>query len=206
MARKKETDYFHMFVEAIEHSCAAAAMLKDIVADYKADEKGIQQIHAIEHDGDRVYHKLVDALNKAFITPIEREDIMKLAQSMDNLTDSIEDIAVRLHMFNITSIRSEAVEFVDLILSCCNMIKQTLVEFKNFKKSNAINGYIIEINRFEEVGDEIYHRAVRRLFEECADQPLEVLKWREAFENMENCCDACEDVADVIEGVIMKNT
>ena len=206
MGKEKDVNYFDLFVEAIEHSCKAASMLKEMVANYSDDEKAIQAIHAVEHDGDRIYHKLVDALNHAFITPIEREDIMQLAQSIDDLTDSIEDIAVRLHMFHITNIRNEAMEFLDVIENGCNTIKKTLMEFKNFKKSKVIGEYVIEINHCEELGDEIYRRAVRRLFDECAAYPLEVIKWREAFEIMENCCDACEDVADVIEGVIMKNS
>ena len=206
MAKLKETDYFGLFVKAIECSCKAATMLKDTMSDYKADEKEVAAIHEVENEGDKIYHELVQALNVAFITPIEREDILHLAQAIDEVTDSIEDIAVRMHMYNITVIRKEAKEFLDLIVKNCETIKKALIEFRNFKKSKVLNDYVIQINHYEEQGDEIYRRAVRRLFIECEHKPIEILRWRAAFENMEQCCDACEDVADVIESVIMKNS
>ena len=140
-----------------------------------------------------------------FITPIEREDIVSLADSIDSVTDAIEDVLIRLYIFNIKGLRLESLAFADVILNCCNALKNAVDEMKNYKRSTTIKSLIIEVNRLEEEGDKLYITAVRDLFLNSKDT-IEIVSWREAFEHFEKCCDACEDVADIIETVIMKNS
>ena len=108
-------------------------------------------------------------------------------------------------MYNIQTIRPEALDFVDVIVQCCNALKKTMEDFQNFRKSTTIHDSIVEINRLEEVGDRLYTEAVRSLYLNCQN-PIETVSWTEIFDRLESCCDACEHVANVVESVVMKNT
>ncbi|MDR0357723.1 MAG: DUF47 family protein, partial [Clostridiales Family XIII bacterium] len=145
-------------------------------------------------------------LAKEFITPIEREDIMQMSESIDTVTDKIEDVLLRLYMFNIPEIREDALRIADVIVKCATALKDALEEFHNFRKSKTIQEKIIEVNHLEEEGDRLYTDAVRNVFTDSSLPPLIVSSWDNVFHYMEDVCDACEDVADVIEGVMMKNS
>lgn len=205
--RKREYDYFETFVRAVKHACQAAELLKETLSHFDPDtlKEKMDSMHVIEHTADIAKHEMMRELARAFITPIEREDIMQLAQEIDNITDAIEDVLLRTYMFNVLSIREEALEFADVILQCCNALIQTMEEFRHFRKSGTINESIVEINRLEEEGDALYTRAVRRLYLSGRD-PIALSVWREIFDRMEKCCDACEHVANVVESVMMKNS
>lgn len=207
MAKNNDYDYFKTFVRMVNFSCDAANILRDTLTNFKADElsEKIVEMHTIEHTADLDKHEMMRRLVKEFITPIEREDIISLSQELDDVTDTIEDVLIRLYMFNITTIRVEALDFCNVVIKCCDALKKLVEEFRNFRRSSSIHEYIVEINRLEEDGDKIYTDAVHRLYVENSD-PVEILKWRETFDRFEKCCDACEDVADVIETVIMKNS
>ena len=207
MGKKKDLDYFDMFAQAVKFSCKAAAMLQETLDDYDPDklDERMKDLHNIEHTADIAKHNMIWELSKAFITPLEREDIMNLIQCIDDVTDAIEDVLMRLYMFNVLSIRDEAKEFTKLIVSCCDTMKDTMKEFHNFRKSSSIHDSVVEINRLEEDGDKLYMKAVRKLYLSSKD-PVELMVWREIFDRLEKCCDACEDVANVVESVIMKNT
>lgn len=207
MARKKENDYFAMFSEGVSCSCRAADMLGRILADYSPAqlEQHIEAMHEIEHAGDSVRHGLTRHLLKEFITPIEREDIMQLATSIDDLTDAIEDVLLRLYMFNIQAIRSDAVEFVEVIARCCAALKDAVDEFRDFRKSETLRDKIIEINRLEEDGDALYAAAMHRLYAE-ETNAVSVVAWTTLYDRLEKCCDRCEDIADAIESVVLKNS
>ena len=137
------------------------------------------------------------------LPPIDREDIMELSGTIDDVTDSIEDVLLRLYMFRITSLREDAVSFVSIICDCCCALKKLMVEFPEFRKSKAIKDMIIEINHLEENGDKLYTEAMRRLYSESGDA-VEILSWTAIYDRLEKCCDKCEDVADVVETVILK--
>jgi predicted phosphate transport protein (TIGR00153 family) len=207
MARKKDVNYFDSFVELAEYSCKAAILLNEIMNNFQVSElkDRMEKMHVIEHGGDEARHLMVRKLAKEFITPIEREDIMAMADSIDNVTDTIEDVLMRMYMFNIKSIGEHALKMSEIIVKCCNALKQALVEFHNFRKSQTLHELIVEINHLEEEGDRLFTESVRHLFVNCKDY-LEVAAWKETFHYLERCCDACEDVADVIESVMMKNS
>lgn len=207
MARKNDVNYFQMFVKATEYSAQAANLLHSTLGNYDPDtlQTQIKDMHAIEHEADIAKHELNRALARAFITPIEREDIMLLSQQLDDVTDAIEDVFIRLYMFNILSIQENALDFSKVIYDCCEALKVMMTEFNNFRKSNSINDNIVEINRLEEEGDALYTKAVRKLYM-TSQNPVEMMAWREIFDRMEKCCDACEHVANCVESVIMKNT
>ncbi|HIT89005.1 MAG TPA: DUF47 family protein [Candidatus Merdenecus merdavium] len=207
MEKKKEYNYFDGFVELSNYSLQSAKMLHDIVTNYTNVEipEKIVEMHNIEHAADIAKHDMMNRLMKEFLPPIEREDIISLAQKIDNVTDAIEDVLIRLDIYNVQSIRSETAKFTELIVRCCESMDQALKEFKNFKKSTTLQTKIIEMNRLEEDGDELYTNAVRFLYQTSKD-PIELMVWTEIIQRLEKCCDACEDVADDIETVVMKNS
>ncbi len=207
MGKKKDFDYFDMFVQAVKFSCKAAAMLAEVLEDYDAQTlpDKMKELHVIEHTADLAKHNMMEELSRAFITPLEREDIMSLIQYIDDVTDAIEDVLMRMYMFNVLSVRDEAVDFAKLIVKCCDAMKDAMKEFHNFRKSGSIHESVVEINRLEEDGDKLYMKAVRKLYLNSKD-PIELMVWREIFDRLEKCCDACEDVANTVESVIMKNS
>lgn len=207
MARKASNNYFDMFIELVDFCCAAAKNLHQTLSRFDAKKlpETMEFLHGIEHAADLKKHEMMKKLAQEFITPIEREDIISLAQEIDDITDSIEDVLLRIYMYNVKTIRPEALAFSSVIVESCEVLKKVMENFHNFKKSSQIHKDIIEINRLEEDGDKLYVEAVRGLYTNCKD-PIELMAWTEAFNHLERCCDNCEDVADVVESVIMKNT
>lgn len=206
MARKKNVNYFDTFVELVGYSCQAANLLNEIMNNFNADElQGkMKEMHDIEHAGDEARHVIVKRLAREFITPIEREDIMAISDTIDNVTDTIEDVLMRMYMFNITYVREHAIQMTEVIVKCCNSLKLALDELYNFRKSQKLHELIVEINHLEEVGDRLFTEATRDLYVNCLEHK-EVAAWDTTFHYLEKCCDACEDVANIIENVIMKN-
>ena len=207
MAKKNDNYYFENFIECVECGCQAAKMLEENLTDFDVNQLSdkLEELHRIEHDADKKKHEMMAVLVKAFITPIEREDIILLSQSIDEVTDKIEDVLIRIYINNVQSIRPEAVQFTKVIIRCCQVLKEIMEEFANFKKSKTLHGLIIEINALEEEGDRLFIESMRKLHTQVTD-PLEIIAWREIYNFLEKCCDAGEHVADAVESVIMKNT
>lgn len=207
MGKKKGNDYFEMMAELVTYSCEAASLLNEILKDFNAAqlEEKLEKMHEIEHTADIKKHDMMNKLVKEFITPIERGDIIELSHQIDNVTDAVEDVLVRLYMFNINSLRSEALEFCSIIIESCTKLKKLMDEFRNYKKSTTIRDLIIDINALEEEADRLYTKSMRNLFTTSTD-PIEIITWKDNFYFFEKCCDACEAAADVVECVIMKNS
>jgi predicted phosphate transport protein (TIGR00153 family) len=208
MANKKQERYYDIFIEMSAFCCDAAKFLREILVNYdpKQLEAYMEKMHSIEHDGDVSRHAMTKLLAKEFITPIEREDIMAMSEAIDTVTDKVEDALQKMYMYNIQTVRKDAIMVADTLIECTEAMKDALEEFRNFKKSKTINDKIIEINRLEEVGDKMYIEATRNVFTDTSLPPIEAFAWAHIFHYMEDVLDACEDAADVIEGVIMKNT
>jgi len=207
MERKRDYNYFNKFVELVGYSCKCAEILHETLISFDPTtiEAKLEELHKIEHAGDLSKHELMARLATEFIAPIEREDIVKLSQEIDDITDAIEDVLIKIHMYNVTSIKPEVIEFSDLISKCCAALKIAVEEFSNFKKSSTLNEKIIEVNQLEEVGDKLYYETVHKLFLNSNDA-LELFVWTEVYDRLEKCCDACEEAADVIESIVMKNS
>lgn len=207
MSKKSDSYYFDCFIQCAEYSCRAAQLLCDILEHYSLDtiEEEMKQMHHIEHLADGVRHELVNNLVKAFITPIERDDILQLSSKIDDVTDSIEDVVIHMNITQVAQIRKEAAPFAQLLKNCCGAMLEVLKEFKDFRKSKVISERIIALNCLEEDGDNMYIRIMKDLHKSEAD-PLQVLIWREIYTRFEDVCDMCEDVGNIIEGIIIGNT
>lgn len=201
---QKEAIFFDMFVETAESTCKAAEMLVDLMINYSSVDKKIGAIEEMEHQCDQHIHKILEQLNRSFITPIDREDIYLIAKELDNITDSIESAAHRFSMLNVTVIRDDAKKLARLIEKSTKELKIVMAELKNMKKSTLLKEKIIEVNRLEDEGDDVFRKAVTDLFTTEKDA-VEVIKWKEIYEYLEGTLDACEDVANIVEGVVMKH-
>ena len=201
-------NYFDAFIRMAEKSCRAADMLVAALSDFDPDkvEDLMHAMHTVEHDADIEHHEMMHRLAKEFITPIEREDIIYMASELDEVTDCIEVVMQRIFMYNIRTIPPEAKEMAVIISRCCKSLAMALQNFQHFKKASEINECIIEINRLEEDGDQMYIRGNRSLFTQHTEDPVVVLAWAETYTRLEKCCDSCEHVADVMASVMMKNS
>ena len=204
---KKECDYFEMMVRGVKFSCKAAELLKTNLENFDPNtlQARMEEMHVIEHNADISKHDTMSELMRAFITPIEREDIILLSQSIDEITDKIEDVLLRVYCNNVQKIRPEALELSRLVIRCCEEAKLMAQEFADFKRSKGLRDHIIRINTLEEEADQQFINSMRTLHTTCTD-PIEIIVWREIFLYLEKCVDACEHVADTVESVVMKNS
>ena len=206
MARK-QFDYFKSFVTMVEYAEKAAKTLHDSLLRFNPDNLNRQRdtMHAIEHAADAEKHAMIKQLAVEFVTPIEREDILLLASEIDEVTDKVEDVLIRMYMYNVKELRSDALAFSNVIKNSCENLSEAVKEFANFRKSTALHQYVVDVNTMEEEGDELYIKAMRTLYTTETD-PVQILIWSEIFDCFEDCCDACEHVVNVMESIVMKNS
>lgn len=200
----KEDKFFTHFVESAKVIHESALLLQNYLEDLSNAEEKHKKIKEMEHICDLKVHETLEALNHTFLTPFDREDIYMIAKEMDNIEDFIESSAARFVMFNVNKATDESKQMAKMIVEATKELIGVMEEFKFMGKSKNISKLIIDVNRIEEEGDSVTRKAIRRLFTD--DIPvLDVIKWREIYEHLENTLDSCEDVANIVEGVVMKN-
>ncbi len=207
MAAKADKFYFENLSQAAECACTAANYLSECLDgfDHEIMMDMLRTMHEYEHNADIKKHEMSRALAKAFVTPIDREDLALISQNIDDVTDSIEEVLQGFYMYKLNAVTPEAVTFARKITKCCSLMKDMLEEFVNFKKPEKLHKLVIELNGVEEECDALYIDANRMLDERCQN-PLDIISWRELYNRLENCADACEHVGDCVEMVVMKNT
>ncbi|MBN2356274.1 DUF47 domain-containing protein [candidate division KSB1 bacterium] len=164
----------------------------------------VQRIEDLEHEADDVTHRCIDALHRTFITPIDRSDIHLLIKRLDDIVDSIDSATRRISLYDISSIRPEAKKLAEILVQCSETIEQALKGLRNMKHSESIIEKCRIIHDLEEKGDEVLRSALIRLFKE--DDSVLIIKWKEIFQRLEKAVDRCEDVANIIEGVVISSS
>ncbi len=207
MSKKQDAYYYNNFISCAEYSCKAVHLLKEILTHFNPQEisRRLDEIHEIERMADDKKHELTDKLAKAFITPIEREDIVELSHHIDDVTDKVEEVLIRIYINNVQKIPQEALQLLDVVCQCCEEVQNLLKEFSDFRHSNKITQKIIAINTLEEEADSLYISNMRKLHTEGNDV-LYIIAWTEIFNYFEKCADACEHVADTVGSIVMKNS
>lgn len=201
---KKDLIFFDLFSVVMDDTCKAAEILKDLFTNFSDVDSKIKAIERLEHSCDRTIHDIIQHLNRSFITPIDREDIFIIAKTIDDIIDNIEATAQKLKLFMITQIRPQSLEMTRLITQCTKVLMEVVGELKNMKTSKILQPKIIEVNNIENQGDTTYNRIIQDLFSK-EKNPVEIIKWKEIYESMESTLDTCEDIANVIEGIVSKN-
>ncbi len=203
---KQDRYYYENYLQAADCCCNAAKYLKECLENYNYAniQEMLEKMHALEHAADEVKHEMSAALAKAFVTPMDREDMALISANIDEVADCVEEVLQRLYVNKIQAVQPEAIEFADKIVSCCELMKEMLVELPNFKKPKKLHEMIIDLSHREEDCDRLYLQASLKAVE--LDDVLAVMFWREVYEHMEKCADACEHVGDCVETVVMKNS
>ncbi|NLM83451.1 MAG: DUF47 family protein [Clostridiales bacterium] len=202
----KSVDYFEMFQQGVSISLEAAQALQAAFRDRCIVESELKSIKDIEHKGDTHVHQCLRKIDIAFITPIDRTDIVDIIKAIENLTDCIDAVANHIAIFNIRESSTYLRRFVDYIVQCCKKLDELMAALKNFKKNHAkINECIVEVNRIEEEADRTYAESMRKLFENETD-PIVIIKKKELYQLLEQTVDCCEDIADMVENVMVAKT
>ena len=199
----KEEQYFALFIQMTVYISEAARELKEMLADKNHDyPEYVRRIKGLEHACDELTHSISTKLNKSFITPFDREDIYTMSTALDDIVDLINDAARAIIDFDIHEIKDYAQDFADVIVRMAEQLREVV---STLQKPKNITQRLVEIHRLENEGDDIYHAAIAELFHEERD-PLTVLKWKEVYEKLEAAVDRCENVANIIESVVIKHT
>ena len=197
----RDIKFFNMFAEMSGNLTRGARLLTDILADFKNVEARVHELHEIEHVGDDMTHAVLTKLNQTFITPFDREDIHKLATSIDDVLDFIYAAAERLTMYKITSAPPAAHQLAQLIVQQSEELAKGVAHLE--KQDNVLQ-YCVEINRLENEADRVARDAIARLFEVEKD-PIALIKLKELYEVLETATDKAEDAANVLETVVLKS-
>lgn len=201
----RDTNFYDLFERGAAKVNEGVELLEDLVRDFTNVPLKAKRIKDVEHEADLITHETVAKLNKTFVTPIDREDIHGLICSLDNILDHVEAAADKFSLYRVQSVKEDATLLADILARATKEVRDTIGQLRDMKGSNSILQRCIEINRLENEGDFVYRSAIAKLFEK-GDDPLEVLKWKEIYESIEDAIDSCEDVANVIEGVVLKNS
>jgi predicted phosphate transport protein (TIGR00153 family) len=200
----QEKYFFSMLDKQADTVLEGAETLLDLVKNFDNVADKRDRMKDIEHRGDDIVHEISEALNKTFVTPIDHDDMSKLASRMDDILDYMESASHRMWSYEIKRVPSDMMRLVDVLVSSTKEVNHAVKDLRNFKKKNEIVKHCIEINRLENLGDEITHQAVADLFK-TADV-MEIIKLKEIYEHLEQATDKCEDAADVIKDIFIKNS
>jgi predicted phosphate transport protein (TIGR00153 family) len=199
----KEEQYFDLFNQMTVYISDAARELQDMLGDKNPDFAGYaQRIKGLEHACDELTHSVSTRLNKSFITPFDREDIYMMSSALDDIVDLIDDASRAIVIFDVREITDHARDLADVIGRMADQLKEIV---STLQRPKNITPRLVEIHRLENEGDDIYHAAIAELFHDSPD-PLTVIKWKEIYEKLEAAIDRCENVANIIESVIIKHT
>jgi uncharacterized protein len=198
----RDTKFFDLFADMAGNLGQAARLLKQTLEDFREVEERVRQLKEIEHRGDEMTHNILTKLNQTFITPFDREDIYRLASSLDDVLDFTYAAGVRLMMYKITSAPQAAPKLADILVRQTDQLSQAVGRLE--KKHDHVLENCVEINRLEREADQVARAAIGLLFDKEKD-PISLIKLKELFEVLETATDKAEDVANVLEGVVLKS-
>ncbi len=206
MARVKN-DYFKYMEEQAIASAEASKLLKEIIENYSVEELPQQKakMHEIEHKADKMEHDIITKLSTEFITPIDQEDILRLVQLNEDITDIIDEVVQELYMYHITYAPKGAAELAKLVDDCVNALRDAVANLRNFKKPETIRPLLDKVSEIEEEADKVYAEVVHNLFINETD-PRVLIGHKEIYGSLEACCDLCDHASDAIDHIIIKNT
>ena len=197
----KDREFFDLFEEAAGNIVRAADLLDQMLGTFPERKELARDILVCEQEGDRITHDIIKRLNQTFVTPIEREDILQLASGLDDIVDFTEEVADYMGLYKIEAPMEQAQRLAHILLQSSRQIAEAMPRLRSFKD---ISHYTVEINRLENDGDRVSREAMASLFGDGID-PMVVIRWKDLYERLENAIDATEHVANILEGIVIKN-
>jgi len=202
----KDTSFFDLFDQLAGKVLDAARALEEMLEQWDRLEVRVREMKDLEHECDAITHRTFDKLNLTFITPLEREDIHELASRLDDIVDHIDSTASRLVIYGVKKPTDEAKLLAQVLTRTCIEVQKAVAGLRNLKDPALLSRLSVEINRLENESDDILRLALKRLFERQNGDVLEVIKLKEIYEKLESAVDRCEDVANVIQAVVLRHT
>jgi len=202
----KDEKFFELFDRAADNMVKMVEAFSDFVNHFGDDSTDalLSRIHDLEHEGDILTHDVMDKLNRSFITPIDREDIQALTKAIDDVVDLVQAAADRMVMYKIDKATDSLKDMVEVLILSVKETAKAVQSIKQLEETRRVLDYCIEISRYENEGDALLRKTVTKLFDHAKD-PIQLIKWKEIYENVEIALDKCENVANVIEGIVVKN-
>jgi uncharacterized protein len=198
----REREFFDLFEEAGANIVRATELLERMLERWPDHGSLARDIVVCEQEGDRITHDIIQRLNSTFVTPIDREDIYALASALDDIVDFVEEVSDFMGLYRIEAPMEQAQQMARILHESARQISQATPRLRTFKD---IHHYTIEINRLENDGDRVMREAIASLFERGID-PMMVIRWKDIFERLEDAIDATETTANILEGIVIKNT
>jgi uncharacterized protein len=198
----RDRQFFDLFEEAAGNMQRAADLLDQMLRHYPDNAELAREILIAEQEGDRITHDIIRRLNEMFVTPIDREDIYALASALDDVVDYTEEVADFLGLYKIEAPFEQSQRMAHVLLQCTRQLAEAMPRLRDF---GDISHYTVEVNRLENDGDRIVREALAALFDDGID-PMVVIRWKDIYERLENAIDACEHVANILEGIVIKNS
>ena len=198
----RDREFFDLFEEAGGNILRATGLLEEMLRDFPERSELARDILICEQDGDRITHDIIQRLNQTFVTPIDREDIYELASALDDVVDYTEEVADYLGLYKIEAPMSQAQELARVLHAAGRQISEAMPRLRGFRD---ISHYTVEINRLENDGDRFTREAIASLFDTGID-PMVVIRWKDIFERLEEAIDATEHVANILQGIVIKNS
>ena len=205
----KEDKFYKLFRAQAENVLEGAKLLRKFLNTMENESVFIKEMEELEHKGDKIVHKVIEKLNNAYVTPIDREDIFIITKKLDDCIDCADSIMNTFVMFNVTECTSEAIKFGDFIVKAAEEVLELMNVLSNMtkgKEKKIINSKIIEVNRIENEADELFRDAVGKMFREENPDVLEIIKWKDLYQSFENSVDSFEKIVNITGGVVMKNS
>ena len=202
--KKKDSEFFDLFVDSANYFYQGALMMDEVMLDYSKAVDKVKEINDLEHEADKVNDKIIDKLNLTFITPIDREDIYALANGLDDGVDYLQGTLQRIVMYRTGKAMSGAVTMTKLLIEATEQTIRAVSLLKDIRKNQAaILDATHKIAQIESEGDRVYRHEIAYLFDKEKD-PIELIKWKDILEKLEDTLDHCEKLSDMIRGVVMK--
>jgi predicted phosphate transport protein (TIGR00153 family) len=198
----RDREFFDLFEEAGANILRAADLLDRMLRNYPETKELAREILLCEQEGDRITHDIIQRLNQTFVTPIDREDILELASTLDDIVDLTEEVADYLGLYKVEAPMEQAQRLAHILMQACRQIAEAMPRMRDFKD---ISHYTVEIHRLENEGDRVTREAIASLFDNGID-PMVVIRWKDLFERLEDAVDATERVANTLQGIVIKNS
>jgi len=198
-----EYNFFDLFEKQVSCAVDAAKCFKEIAVKGLFDETAVNKMADIEHQGDDTAHTIIDQLNKTFITPFDREDIHRLVKEIDDIIDMINTIVSRMKVYKLSGVNKNLIDFGSVIEQSIASVACAVKAMRNMKNAQTVSNACVEVNRLENVGDSMRDEMLAELFEREKD-PIAVIKWKEIYQDAETVLDICEDVAHVVDSILVK--